>query len=158
MKRTLSPQQAISFFHEEPGDKKNIVLVGGCFDILHEGHLKFLTSSKATGDILLVLLESDESIRDRKGKNRPYNSQQKRAEQLIKTTVTDCVILLPHPFTDKDYDNLVTRLKPAIIATTIGDPYKYHKDRQATMIGARVLEVIRRLPEYSSTQLIKKNE
>jgi len=158
MKRILSPQQAISLFHNEANDKKNIVLAGGCFDILHEGHLKFLLASRATGDILLVLLESDGSIRKRKGDNRPYNPQQKRAEQLIKTTVADYIILLPHPFTDKDYDSLVTKLKPAIIATTIGDPFRHHKDRQARIIGSRVLEVIQRLPEYSSTQLINKNE
>jgi cytidyltransferase-like protein len=137
---------------------KTVVLAGGCFDLLHEGHVEFLRSSKAVGDVLVVLLESDQSIREHKGDNRPYNTQQKRAEQLIAKTDTDIAITLPYPFLDIDYDSLVTKLKPAIIATTLADPYKYHKDRQASLVGATVLEVIKRLPEHSTTKLLKKNE
>ena len=158
MKKILSPLQALSFFHNQPIDNKTIVLVGGCFDLLHRGHIEFLRSSKTVGDILVVLLESDQSIREHKGDNRPRNTQQKRAEQLLAKSDADVIILMPYPFEDKDYDSLVTKLKPAIIATTLADPYKYHKDRQASLTGATVLEVIKRLPEHSTTKLLKNYE
>lgn len=155
MKQILTPSQALLFLQDKPIEKKKLVLAGGCFDILHKGHVQFLQKAKAAGDYLFLLLESDQAIKEEKGENRPCNSQQKRAEQLLAHTDTDLVILLPYPFKDQDYDSLVTKLKPAIIATTLSDPYKYHKDRQASLIGARVLEVIQRLPEYSTTQLLK---
>lgn len=158
MKRIISPAETIAFLRDQSALNKKIILAGGCFDILHEGHIQFLSRAKATGDLLIVLLESDKSITKNKGDNRPYNTQQQRAEQLIARTDTDIVILLPYPFKDKDYDSLVSRLKPAIIATTVADPKKYHKDRQASLIGAEVLEVIERLPEHSSTQLLNKYE
>ncbi len=159
MNKILSIDAAVVLSKTFQKQRKNLVLAGGCFDILHPGHIQFLRRAKAAGDLLALLLESDESIKKRKGDTRPINMQQKRAETLLAKTDTDIVALLPYPFDDKDYDNLVTRLKPAIIATTLADPYKYHKDRQASLIGAKVLEVIERLPEYSTTQLlIKKNE
>jgi len=147
--------KAVSYFDEKITNKKRIVLVGGCFDILHDGHIKFLQSAKAVGDILVVLLESDLSIKEHKGDNRPRNNQEKRAEELVSHTETDIVITLPYPFFDNDYDSLVSKLKPAIIATTAADQFKHHKERQAHLIGARVLEVIRRLPEHSTTKLLK---
>src|SRR5690606_3739180 len=58
---------------------KKIILVGGCFDVLHEGHIKFLESAKKNADILILLLESDENISKRKGINRPVNIQKNRA-------------------------------------------------------------------------------
>ena len=59
-----------------------IVLVGGCFDILHLGHVVFLEKAKKEGDVLVVLLESDEKVRFLKGKGRPVHTQSERAEIL----------------------------------------------------------------------------
>ena len=73
---------------------KNIVLVGGCFDIVHLGHLIFLEKAKAKGDILIVLLESDENIRKNKGQNRPINNQEDRALFLSKLKMVDKLDIL----------------------------------------------------------------
>ncbi|CAN5199889.1 D-glycero-beta-D-manno-heptose 1-phosphate adenylyltransferase [soil metagenome] len=134
---------------------KKIVVVGGCFDILHPGHVAFLVEAKKLGEILIVFLESDKAVRMRKGEERPKNTSDIRATILLEKTLVDDVIILPFPFTDHDYDSLVTSLKPAIIATTEGDPYISHKIRQGRLIGAEVKEVINRLPDYSTTDLIK---
>lgn len=135
-------------------NNKSIVLVGGCFDVLHPGHHNFLKAAEEKGDLLVVLLESDSAVARRKGAKRPINTQLTRAENLLSSTPSTLVILLPFPFKDMDYDQLVTSIKPAIIATTKGDQFIHHKIRQAKKIGAQVVEVINRLPKYSTTQLI----
>lgn len=133
-----------------------LVLVGGCFDILHPGHITFLKKAKALGNHLIVLLESDQAVTKRKGQDRPINSAQSRAEALLEKTPSDSIIILPFPFNDSDYDELVSSLKPAIIATTKGDPYLHHKIRQAERVGGQVVEVIDRIPEHSTTAIITK--
>ena len=65
---------------KQKGEK--IILVGGCFDILHTGHIKFLKSAKELGGKLLVALESDESVKRSKGEKRPVNNQKERANIL----------------------------------------------------------------------------
>lgn len=135
---------------------KQIVLVGGCFDILHQGHLQFLEKSKKQGDFLFVFLESDQKITTMKGKNRPINNQKNRAETLSKLNFVDYIITLPFFKADKDYDDLVFELKPDIIATTKGDPVKFHKERQAKVLKIKVLDVIEKIPNQSTTQLIRK--
>ncbi|MBP6881980.1 MAG: adenylyltransferase/cytidyltransferase family protein [Candidatus Levybacteria bacterium] len=133
----------------------SVVLAGGCFDILHPGHIAFLKAALAQGDTLIILLESDEQIKKSKGEGRPINSQAVRAENLIsKTSATDIILLEGSP-SDREYDKIVTLLKPAIIATTENDPYKYHKERQAGLIGASVKEVIKRLEDYSTTKILE---
>jgi len=138
----------------EVEDKKTLVLVGGCFDILHPGHIAFLIEAKKYGT-LVILLESDKSIKKRKGDNRPVNTMSVRANNLLTKTQANIVIQLPFPFTDHDYDELVTKIKPAIIATTKGDPDIHHKKRQANLINSKVIEVIARLADHSTTNILK---
>lgn len=133
---------------------EKIVLVGGCFDILHKAHLDFLSKSKQLGDFLVVLLESDENIRNMKGKDRPINNQQSRAEQLSQIDDVDYVILLKKPDSSKYYYNLVNLLRPAIIAVTSDDPLITLKKEQAEQVGGRVVAVMDRNKAFSSTQII----
>lgn len=132
---------------------KRIVVAGGCFDILHNGHLRFLRNAKAEGDILMVLLESDAAIAQSKGKGRPVNSQQERAEMLSAFRDVDAVVLLPAFASDTDYDNVINTIKPAIIATTKGDPWRIHKERQAKFVGAQVVDVIELIQNKSTTAI-----
>src|SRR3989344_3259410 len=118
MNRIIKPKEAIRISKKLRDKEKSIVLVGGCFDILHLGHIKFLESAKKLGDILFVLLESDESVLGLKGKDRPINNQIERAQVLSSLSIVDYVVLLPLMKTDRDYDKLITYIKPAFIATT----------------------------------------
>ena len=133
--------------------KKRIILAGGCFDILHIGHITFLEKAKKKGDVLVVLLESDEKIKKLKGRYRPINSQEDRAKILTSLTVIDYVIPLPPIYDDQEYDELVFTLKPAIIATTAGDPFRFHKERSAEKINAKVVDVIPLINDKSTTRL-----
>lgn len=136
-------------------EKKKIVLVGGCFDILHLGHITFLEKAKQQGDILIVLLESDERIKKIKGLQRPFHTQQQRAHMLSNLRSVDFVVGLPTTMEDADYDSLVTRIHPNILATTENDPFMQHKQRQARSIGAHVVTVTKRIPHLSTSNFIK---
>jgi rfaE bifunctional protein nucleotidyltransferase chain/domain len=117
------------------------VLVGGCFDIIHYGHIHFLKNARALGDYLVVALESDKNIKRLKGKSRPIHDQKKRREMLESLTFVDEVIILGDKMTDKDYQNLVKKVKPQVIAVTSGDPILGKKQKQAKDIGAELVEI-----------------
>jgi rfaE bifunctional protein nucleotidyltransferase chain/domain len=154
MDKILTTKQAITISNKLRLAEKNIVLTGGCFDILHIGHIRFLNHAKAHGDILMVMLEHDVTIKKRKGEHRPLNTQSDRAEILAALEMVDYIIALPDKTDDTFYDNLVNQLKPAIIATTAGDPFRTHKERQAKRIGANVVDVIQPVTNQSTTKVI----
>jgi len=152
MARIASLRECKKFLPRRGGGK--IVLVGGCFDILHIGHARFLSEAKAMGDDLVVLLESDRNVRRLKGKNRPIFTQKQRAEMLSSLRMVDLIVLLPIMDNDNDYLNLVTKIKPEIIAVTEGDPQIEKKRRQARKVGA-VLRTIFITKTFSTSKLAK---
>ena len=85
---------------------KKVVLVGGCFDVLHYGHVQFLESAKSRGDLLVVALEPDEFIAKRK-KRKPVHTQAERAAILSALRSVDVVLLLPFFTTDMEYRRMV---------------------------------------------------
>lgn len=155
MNKIISLKKAIRISKKLHSDKKTLVISGGCFDILHLGHVKFLKNAKKQGNLLLILLESDESVKKLKGQERPINAQTERAEILAAISFVDYVILLNGIKSNDEYDKLIKDLNPDIIAVTKNDPNVIHNQRQAKQIGASVLEVIARIPNKSSTNLAK---
>ncbi|MBI5698976.1 D-glycero-beta-D-manno-heptose-7-phosphate kinase [Candidatus Saganbacteria bacterium] len=87
-----------------------IVFTNGCFDILHLGHVRYLKEAKKLGDILVVGLNSDSSVRKLKGKDRPYVSELERAEILASLECVDYVVI----FSETRPDNLIKFLRPDI--------------------------------------------
>jgi FAD synthetase len=134
--------------------KGRIVLTGGCFDILHVGHVRFLSEAKKMGDYLIVLLENDKNVKKLKGENRPVFIQKERAEMLSALGSVDLVVLLPTMENDSDYLNLIRKIKPDIIAVTENDPYMEKKKGQAKQIGGE-LKVISFKKTLSSSKLAK---
>lgn len=155
MSKIVTINDAVNLAKKLRNQDKTIVVAGGCFDILHPGHVLFLQAAKKQGDVLFILLEHDSAIREKKGKSRPIHNQKDRALVVESLSAVDYVILLPQVYKDKDYDNLLFSLKPTIIATTKGDHNRHHKVRQAKLIGARVVEVIQRIQDTSTSSLIK---
>ena len=130
------------------------ILVGGCFDILHYGHIKFLGDAKKLGDHLVVALESDENVRRMKGAMRPIHTQDQRKAMLTSLRVVDEVILLPPMNTDEEYAKLVTDIHPAILALTEGDSMEDKKRMHAKLVSALVV-VIPKIHTPSTSQLSK---
>ncbi|OGW55090.1 MAG: glycerol-3-phosphate cytidylyltransferase [Nitrospirae bacterium RIFCSPLOWO2_02_42_7] len=92
-------------------DGKRIVFTNGCFDIIHVGHIRYLKSAKELGDILVIGLNSDESVRKIKGDNRPIVSQGERAEVLSSIRSVDYVVI----FNEPDPYNTIVAIKPDIL-------------------------------------------
>lgn len=106
------------------GRGKKIVFTNGCFDILHIGHIRCLEEAKKRGDLLIVALNSDRSIRSIKGPSRPFTPEAERAEVLSALACVDYVVIFDEP----DPLELISSLKPNILVkggdwtpeTTIG--------------------------------------
>jgi rfaE bifunctional protein nucleotidyltransferase chain/domain len=76
---------------------KSIVFTNGCFDFLHVGHVRYLKAAKAQGDVLVVGLNSDDSVRQIKGARRPVVPEDERAEILASLACVDFVTLFDEP-------------------------------------------------------------
>ncbi|MEK7450585.1 MAG: adenylyltransferase/cytidyltransferase family protein [Patescibacteria group bacterium] len=153
MQKILTVKEAKIVAEEIRKNNKSIVLVGGCFDILHVGHLIFLEKAKKQGDVLFVLLESDSNIKKLKGKNRPINTHEDRASLLEALKIVDYVILLPNLTMDNQYDEIIMQIKPSIIAITQGDSSMHHKERQAKKVNGKVAVVTEIIKDQSTTRL-----
>lgn len=90
---------------------KRVVFTNGCFDILHIGHVRYLSAAKNEGDLLVVGLNSDQSVRLIKGKRRPIVQQDQRLEIIASLQVVDYVSLFDEP----DPLKLIQLLKPTIL-------------------------------------------
>jgi rfaE bifunctional protein nucleotidyltransferase chain/domain len=89
---------------------KTIVLANGCFDLFHAGHVRYLQAAKAEGDILVVAINSDRSVRSLKGKGRPILPQRQRAEILSAFSFVDYLTIFDEPTVAK----ILLALKPDI--------------------------------------------
>ena len=89
---------------------KKIVFTNGCFDLLHVGHIRYLYKAKEFGSILVVALNSDKSVQNLKGDNRPIISEEKRAELLAALEMIDYITI----FDDLTCKNILKLLKPDI--------------------------------------------
>lgn len=153
MNKIVTVEQATMLSEQLKHKGKTVVLVGGCFDILHIGHIEFLERARKAGDALVVLVENDATIKRHKGPNRPINTQGDRSRILAALEAVSYVVPLPEVTTDSGYDQVIFSLKPDIIATTSGDPARSHKERQAKTLGIQVLDVIHRLKDQSTTKV-----
>lgn len=135
--------------------KRKIIVVGGCFDIFHYGHLSFLKKAKEQDGFLIVLLESDEFIKKKK-KNKPIHNQDQRAEILAALTYVDLVVKLPLLNRDVDYQRIVELIRPAIIAVTLGDRKLKKKKYLAQKYKIELKIVSHRLKDFSTSSIRKK--
>ena len=91
--------------------KMDVVFTNGCFDILHPGHIKLLTAAKARGDILIVAVNSDQSVRKLKGPTRPILSEQDRAALLSALEAVDYIVI----FDEQDPLELIKKITPEVL-------------------------------------------
>jgi D-beta-D-heptose 7-phosphate kinase/D-beta-D-heptose 1-phosphate adenosyltransferase len=127
---------------------KKIIFTNGCFDILHLGHIKYLESAKSLGDILILGLNSDKSVKSLKGNGRPINSQTDRAYILAALEVVDYVVIFDE---DTPY-NLIQMIKPDTLVK--GGDYK-----GKTVVGEDIVKnlvLLEFIKGKSSTKILEK--
>jgi len=137
-----------SIVNELKNKGKKIVFTNGCFDIVHIGHIKYLEEAKRFGDVLILGLNSDESIQKLKGKNRPINTQTDRAYILASIEVVDYVVI----FEDDTPIDLIKLIQPDVLVK--GSDYKEKK-----VVGqdiAKELKLVKFIDGKSTTKTIER--
>ena len=131
---------------------KKTVFTNGCFDIIHIGHVRYLKASKQCGDILIVGLNSDSSVKKLKGDSRPVNNQNDRAEILSEFNFVDYVII----FDENSPAYLLDRIKPDIY--TKGADYTMDNLPEAPVVIKNNIEVrfINFVEGKSTTNILNK--
>ncbi len=130
---------------------KIVVFTNGCFDILHAGHVRYLTAAKAEGDVLIVGLNSDASMRKIKGDNRPIVAQEQRAEVLAGLACVDYITIFDEP----DPYRLIKALMPNVLVKGADWP-------EDEIIGADIVKAaggrvarIDVVPDISTSRIIE---
>jgi len=129
-----------------------VVFTNGCFDLVHRGHIHLLRQAKALGDILIVGLNSDVSVKTIKGPDRPIMPEADRIELIAALQMVDYVVVYSEP----DPYHIIAAIKPNVLVK--GGDWSADK-----IIGADVVEqnggrvaVVPYLPEFSTTQIIER--
>ena len=142
----------IEIINRIKAERKKIVFTNGCFDLLHVGHIRYLAQAKKLGDFLIIGLNSDSSVKELKGEDRPINSFEDRATLLSAIESVDLVIM----FEEQTPENLINKIVPDVLVKggdyDIEDIAGYH-----TVIknGGKV-RTLDFYKGYSSTNYIKK--
>ena len=128
-----------------------VVTTNGCFDVLHLGHLRYLQAARQLGDLLVVAVNSDSSVRELKGENRPLVPEGERAEMLAGLGCVDYVVI----FRESTPIDLLSELKPNIHVK--GGDYKLEQLIERDVVEANGGKVIVGLnvPGKSTTNLIQ---
>jgi rfaE bifunctional protein nucleotidyltransferase chain/domain len=128
---------------------KRVVTINGSFDILHNGHLYILNEARRQGDVLIVALNSDASVRSYKGPNRPVVPERRRAEMLLALRMVDYV----HIFDETDPIAFLSEVRPHVHVN--GSEYGEDCIESETVkrAGGRV-HIVNRIPDLSTSGLI----
>lgn len=131
---------------------RRIVLTNGCFDVLHRGHTRYLTQAKQLGDVLVVALNDDESVRRLKGPDRPINAVADRAGVIASLSCVDFVTVFD---TDTPVP-LIEVLRPDIYAK--GGDYSSQMLEEAPVVESfgGVVRILDYVPEHSTTAVVEK--
>jgi rfaE bifunctional protein nucleotidyltransferase chain/domain len=112
LEKVVTRAQLVPLLGRAREHKQRIVFTNGCFDLLHVGHTRYLQAAKALGDILVVGVNSDSSVRSlSKAADRPIVGEDQRAEVLAALGCVDYVVVFPEP----DPLNLITALQPDVL-------------------------------------------
>ncbi len=133
---------------------KKVVLVGGCFDLLHEAHIDFLKEAKNYGEELVVMIQSDKYIALNKGKGRPIYSQNSRAKILNSIKYVSHVILIPESLAKEKLPlKILLDFKPSVFATKRKGWRKFSKEIKK--VGTKIV-FLKRSKLNSSSKIIRK--
>ncbi len=143
--KILNYEQAGETARQLKSQGKKLVMVSGCFDLMHIGHMEFLSDAKALGDVLFISLGSDKTVKTLKGDKRPIMNEGYRAQMLASLQVVDFVVVaneeevaLPSGI---DFNRLITIIRPDIFAINKGNRSVAEKQDLLASVGGRLAEI-----------------
>ena len=129
---------------------KAVVFTNGCYDLLHPGHIRLLEQARSLGDILILALNSDDSVRRLKGPSRPLINQQDRAEVAVSLAAVDAVTI----FDEDTPRELIAALLPDILVKGADWAHWIAGREEVEAAGGRVLALALE-PGYSTTGIVE---
>ncbi|MDD5173372.1 MAG: D-glycero-beta-D-manno-heptose 1-phosphate adenylyltransferase [Candidatus Omnitrophota bacterium] len=151
--KIIKPSEIVKLFARLRSKRKKIVFTNGCFDILHVGHVDYLSRAKDMGDILVVGLNSDSSVKKIKGAGRPINKESDRVKVLSALSFVDYII----SFNETTPENLIKKVRPDILVK--GGDWKIEDIVGGAFVRSRGGKVksIPFVKGYSTTSIIEKS-
>ncbi|MDP3764321.1 MAG: adenylyltransferase/cytidyltransferase family protein [bacterium] len=137
--KIISYKEAATIAKRLHHDSKKIVFKTGCFDIFHIGHVRALRYCKSIGDILVVGLGSDKTLKALKGENRPVFSEKHRAELLATLECVDYVVILKEPLKGRiDHEKIISIICPTYYMLPPDDKALLLKQKIADKYGIKI--------------------
>ena len=147
--KTLEELESVILREKKKG--KEVVMANGCFDLLHVGHVRYLEAARLEGDLLVVAINSDASVRQIKGPGRPFVPQEERLELVAALEAVDYVFL----FYDLTLDRILLRLKPQVQAKGTDYTEKTVPERGTVLSYGGRIAICGDPKDHSSTELGK---
>jgi D-glycero-beta-D-manno-heptose 1-phosphate adenylyltransferase len=151
--KVVTKDQLALFLQQARAQKKRVVFTNGCFDLMHVGHTRYLQAAKDLGDLLVVAVNSDASVRSlNKSSDRPVVPETQRAEVIAALSSVDYVIL----FNEPDPRSLIEAVQPDVLVK--GGDWKIEQIVGREIVEARggVVRTIPLVPGVSTTSLIQR--
>jgi D-glycero-beta-D-manno-heptose 1-phosphate adenylyltransferase len=152
MGKIVSQDELILLIAREKRNGRRVVFTNGCFDLLHPGHVRCLAEARALGDLLVVAVNSDRSVRGNKGPERPLVPQNDRAEVLAALCSVDYVTIFDDP-TPRD---LIASILPSVLVKGADWGLNEVVGREEVEAAGGSVVSIPLAPGYSTTSLLEK--
>ena len=149
--KVMTKDQLVPLLAQARAQRKRIVFTNGCFDLMHVGHTRYLQAAKALGDLLVVGINSDASVKNlTKAPDRPIVPESQRSEVLAALGCVDYVVL----FTEPDPHALISALQPDVLVKGGDWPVERIIGRDVVEGRGGVVKTIPLVPGVSTTTLI----
>lgn len=152
MGRVLSLKNLVAIRKRLKKGRKRVVFTNGCFDILHRGHVEYLANAKSLGDVLIVAVNDDSSVKRIKGDGRPIVEEADRAHVVAALASVDYVCLFGE---DTPYE-VIRALVPDVLVKGADWPLDKVVGKDLVETAGGTVKTIRFLPDRSTTRIIQK--
>lgn len=150
MRKFLSRENLITLRNRWREERRSVVFTNGCYDLLHPGHIRLLEKARALGDVLILALNSDESVRRLKGPSRPLLSEEDRVEVAASLAAVDVVTL----FDEDTPRELIAAVLPDVLVKGADWVHWIAGREEVEAAGGRVVAVALE-PGYSTTGIVE---
>ena len=151
IEKILSLERAFAVVDDLKRQRKRVVFTNGCFDLLHPGHTRYLAEARKLGDVLIVAVNTDRSVRELKGPGRPIQPEAERAEILAALDSVDYVTL----FDELTPQAVIARMLPHILVKGAGwGPDEIVGRAEVEAAGGKVVS-LPMVPGYSTSAIIQ---
>jgi rfaE bifunctional protein nucleotidyltransferase chain/domain len=147
----VTRQAAADIADRARADGKRVVLANGCFDVLHVGHLRYLEAARAVGDLLIVGINGDASVRRLKGEGRPLLGEQDRARLVDALRAVDYVVI----FHEDNVRNLIAEIRPAVHAKGTDYTAENVPERDAVLAVGGEVAIVGDPKDHNTRDLIR---